>query len=378
MSHLRTLSRLVPTRLCVFDAMRHERRFLDHFGASFEASLRSHPPIQQQPIHAPNPIPFSLKLLDVKLDEQTVELARGFDAVSIFVNDEANRNILDRLATLGVKHVTLRSAGFNHVDLEAAKELGLVVSRVPEYSPHAIAEFACALALAANRRIVPAATRVKTGNFNLAGLVGFDFHGKTVGVIGTGKIGQCFIKIMLGFGCKVLCYDPFPNKEVASWENCEYVPLGDLYARSRVISLHCPLTPETAYLINSTSLSQMQDGTLLVNTSRGGLINTIDLIRAIKSKKIAAAALDVYENEAALFFEDHSEHDFMEDKYFSRLLSFNNVVVTGHMGFLTQEALSRICETMYFNVYGFSMLDPNDVSKEAKAIREEIARNRVV
>ncbi|ORY49068.1 hypothetical protein BCR33DRAFT_714131 [Rhizoclosmatium globosum] len=315
--------------------MRHERRFLDHFGASFEASLRSPlvhsttvPPIQQQPIQQPQqpqqpPIPFSLKLLDVKLDEQTVELARGFDAVSIFVNDEAN------------------------------------LSRVPEYSPHAIAEFACALALAANRRIVPAATRVKTGNFNLAGLVGFDFHGKTVGVIGTGKIGQCFIKIMLGFGCKVCVMIPFQT-------------------RNRVISLHCPLTPETAYLINSTSLSQMQDGTLLINTSRGGLINTIDLIRAIKSKKIAAAALDVYENEAALFFEDHSEHDFMEDKYFSRLLSFNNVVVTGHMGFLTQEALSRICETMYFNVYGFSMLDPNDVSKEAKAIREEIARNRVV
>ncbi|KAI9332218.1 D-isomer specific 2-hydroxyacid dehydrogenase [Obelidium mucronatum] len=283
-------------KVAVFGAMRYERPFLAAAAAAATRNLigRGGPGGEDA---------LGVAYFDVKLSAATAGLAAGSDAVALFVNDDAGAGVLRRLAAGGVRHVTLRSAGFNHVDVRTAAALGLAVTRVPEYSPHAIAEFAAALALAANRRIVPAASRVKQGNFALNGLVGFDMHGKTVGVVGTGKIGQCFIKIMLGFGCNVLCHDPFPSKEVASWENCKYVPLDTLFAQSRVISLHCPLTPETRYLINADSLSQMQDGTLLVNTSRGGLINTLDLIRAIKSRKIAGAGLDVYENETSMFFE---------------------------------------------------------------------------
>ncbi|KAJ3344201.1 hypothetical protein HDU83_005289 [Entophlyctis luteolus] len=340
------------TRLAVFSSMAHERAFLSRAAAPYETDGQ-----------------IAMTTIGVRLDAQTVGLAAGYDAVSAFVNDHVSAPVLYRLRDFGVTHVALRSAGFNNVDIAAAKDAGIIVSRIPEYSPHAVAEFAAALVLAANRRIVPAVQRVRQGNFTLNGLVGFDLYEKTVGVVGTGKIGQAFIKIMRGFGCQVLCYDPFPSPVVAAIPGCRYVGLDELFSSSRVISLHCPLTPDTTHLINAKSLEKMIDGVLLVNTSRGALINSIDLIRAIKSRKVGAAGLDVYEYETGMFFEDHSADEFIEDKWFSRLLSFNNVIVTGHQGFLTTEALTRICETTLLNVHVLSASDTN-ANAETRAICE--------
>ncbi|KAJ3071182.1 hypothetical protein HDU98_005699 [Podochytrium sp. JEL0797] len=350
----------------MFDVMGHERPFLLRHAERFHKTL---------PLDDNGNKMFEMDTLNAKCDEHTVELANGFDTVGLFVNDFANGGILERLKELGVRHIALRSAGFDHVDLATAKRLGMVVSRVPQYSPHAIAEFAVALALAANRRIVPAANRVKTGNFSLSGLVGFDFHGKTVGVIGTGQIGQCFIKIMQGFGCKILCYDPYPNKEVASWTNVKYVPLEQIYSQSRIISLHCPSTPENKHMINETTLGMMQKGTLLVNTSRGSLIDTVAMIHAIKDGRIGCAGLDVYENETDMYFQDRSDLDFIADKTYARILGFNNIVVTGHQGFLTTEAIDAICDTVLHNVLAFSLLKEGDESPEAVKLREMVVWN---
>ncbi|KAJ3112894.1 hypothetical protein HK100_002163 [Physocladia obscura] len=324
-------------RLAVFDFMKHERVSFERAVADFRASL------------AHTDTDLKVSYFEVKLDATTVRLAAGCDAVCIFVNDSANAAVLTLLAQQGVRLVALRCAGFDMIDLKAAAALDLQVARVPAYSPYAVAEFAVTLALGLNRKIVTASGRVKSGNFSLAGLVGFDLHGKTVGVIGTGKIGQCFIKIMQGFGCKILCYDAYPSKDVATWENCTYVTLDELYAQSRVISLHAPLLPETKYMINSKSIAKMVKGVLLINTSRGGLVNTQDLIEGLKSGQVGGAGLDVYENEKALYFEDHSDN-VMEDDAYARLTTFPNVLVTGHQAFLTEEALDKIGSVTMDNV----------------------------
>ncbi|KAJ3414240.1 hypothetical protein HDV05_006857 [Chytridiales sp. JEL 0842] len=328
-------------RMAVFDFMKHEKESFETGVKNFADSLD------------PKTDKFEVTYLEYKLNRQTARLAAGCQIVSIFVNDDCTAEVLTLLANQGVQLVCLRCAGFNNVDLKAASALGITVTRVPAYSPYAVAEFAAGLAMSLNRKIVQASGRVRQGNFSLAGLVGFDFHGKTVGVVGTGKIGQCFIKIMLGFGCKVLCFDAYPSKEVASWEGCTYVDLDTLLSSSRIISLHCPLLPETKHMINADSLAKMPKGVVLINTSRGGLINTADLIAALKSSHVAAAGLDVYEYESSLFFEDHSG-SILEDDNFARLQTFNNVIVTGHQAFLTEEALNRIAEvTMMENVKGF-------------------------
>lgn len=297
---------------------------------------------------------FSLDVhyVAAKLNLETVSLAAGAKVVVIFVNDVCDAPVLDELRELGVELVALRCAGFNNVDLQKAESLKISVARVPAYSPYAVAEHAVSLLTCLNRKLNVAYNRARTGNFSLAHLVGFDLHGKTVGVIGTGKIGQCFIKIMLGFGCKIVCFDSFPSKEVATWENCAYLSLDEVLAQADVISLHCPLLDSTHHMINSETIGKMKKGVFLINTSRGGLINTPDLIKALKSKHIGAAGLDVYEQEGKYFYEDRSG-DVMGDDILARLMTFSNVLVTSHQAFLTKEALQAIAQTTVFNIKEF-------------------------
>ncbi|MBN19912.1 MAG: hydroxyacid dehydrogenase [Bdellovibrionaceae bacterium] len=275
------------------------------------------------------------------LDKQTAILARGCEAVSVFVNSHLDAETLNLLKSNGVKIVALRCAGFNHVDLEAAQSLGIVVVRVPEYSPYAVAEHAVSLLLCLNRKIHRAHHRVRDLNFSLDGFVGFDLHRKTVGVIGAGKIGQVFIQIMKGFGCHVLYSDP---EVTLSKEGVEKVSLEFLYQNSDVISLHCPLNKNTHHLISDQAFSLMKEGVILINTGRGALIDTKALISSLKKRKLGGAGLDVYEEEEEVFFSDHS-NQCLEDDQLARLLTFPNVLVTSHQGFLTHEALEKIAET---------------------------------
>ena len=291
-----------------------------------------------------------LSFFEPRLVEETVSLAQGYRAVCPFVNDQLDATVLEVLKQGGTELVALRSAGFNHVDLEAADELGLCVSRVPAYSPNAVAEHTLALLLGLNRRIARAYNRVRDGNFSLEGLLGFDLHGKTVGIIGTGRIGVVFAELLQGFGCTVLAFDPYPSE--AAKRVVTYVPLEELFQRSHVVSLHCPLTPETHHLINSQSVSQMRDGVMLINTSRGRLVDTLAVIDGLKSGRIGSLALDVYEEEENLFFQDLSEQVILDDA-FTRLLTFPNVLITGHQAFFTREALTSIAETTLANVTAF-------------------------
>ncbi|KAH6577205.1 hypothetical protein BASA50_006563 [Batrachochytrium salamandrivorans] len=319
--------------MSVFDFKQHE-------AASFECAIEQFR--QSRTIN--------VKYLSVKLTDETVSLAAGSQIVCVFVNDIVNADILTRLAAFGIKCIALRCAGFNNVDLKVARALGMQVVRVPAYSPYAVAEHAVCLILALNRKIVYSHSRVKQGNFSLTGLSGFDLHGKTIGVIGTGKIGQCFIKIMLGFGCEVLCYDVYRNDEILSWGNVRYVDsLDELYQKSKIISLHCPLMPSTKYIINAESLKKMTRDVMIINTSRGPLVNTKDLIDGLKSGHVGYAGLDVYEEESAYFFEDLSDH-VMTDDILARLMTFNNVIITSHQAFLTAEALEAIAQTTMSNV----------------------------
>ena len=292
-----------------------------------------------------------LTFLEPHLDASTVALANGFDAVCPFVNDRLDERVISSLAGAGVRLITLRSAGFNHVDLKAAREHGMVVARVPAYSPYAVAEHAMALILTLNRKLHRAYNRVREGNFALAGLLGFDLHGKTIGVIGTGKIGTTFCRIAHGFGCEIIAHDPYPN-DTAVGLGAKYEPLETLLSESDVVVLHLPLTPETHHLIDDTALRRMKDGVMLINTSRGGLIDTRAVIRALKAGKVAALGLDVYEEEADLFFEDLSG-TVIQDDVFARLLTFPNVLITSHQGFFTQEALEKIAETTLSNATAF-------------------------
>lgn len=287
---------------------------------------------------------------DFALSPETVSLARGADAVCVFVNDVLSAPVLSALHGEGVRAVLLRCAGYNNVDLDAAEKLGLFVANVPSYSPEAVAEFAVALVQTLNRKTHRAYNRVREGNFNLDGLMGRTLHGKTVGVVGTGKIGLAFARVMQGFGCRLLAFDPYPGE--AFREYGEYVALERLLGESDVVSLHCPLTELTKHIINGETLGLMKKGAMLVNTSRGGLVNTESVIAALKSKQLGGLALDVYEAEGSLFYQDHSA-EIIQDDELMRLMTFPNVLVCGHQAFFTEEALTEIAECTLRNLDDF-------------------------
>ena len=290
-----------------------------------------------------------LLFLEVQLSLVTTGMAEGFEAVSIFVNDDASQNVLEKLRKSGVKFLALRSAGFNNVDLKAAANLGMRVSRVPEYSPYAVAEHTVALMLALNRKLIQAHNRIWELNFSLDGLTGFDMHNKTAGIIGLGKIGRLVAQILHGFGCKLLAYDTVVDKDWASRYNVSYTDIDSLCRQSDIISLHVPLTDKTKYIINKERIDTMKKGLMLINTGRGGLINTRDVVQGLKVGQIGYLGLDVYEEEKGLFFEDHSE-DILQDDVIARLMSFQNVLITSHQGFLTDTALQNIAETTMHNL----------------------------
>ncbi|MCE9685688.1 2-hydroxyacid dehydrogenase [Shewanella sp. AS16] len=291
---------------------------------------------------------IQIDYFDSRLCPKTAKLAHGASVVCAFVNDDLSEAVLSELAEHGTRIIAMRCAGFNNVDLEAAKRLGLKVVNVPAYSPESVAEHTIALILTLNRKIHKAYQRTRDANFSLEGLVGFNLFGKTVGVIGTGKIGLATIKILLGFGCKVLAHDPFPNPKVAEL-GIAYLPLAELYPKCDIISLHCPLTADNLHLLNKDSFAQMKPGVMVINTSRGGLLDAPDAMEALKSGQIGALGMDVYENEKELFFEDKS-NEIIQDDVFRRLSACHNVIFTGHQAFLTEEALNAIASTTLDNV----------------------------
>jgi D-lactate dehydrogenase len=308
--------------IAIFSSTPYERRYLD------EANANGH---------------HRLNFFEVPLTAESAGLAVGYPAVCIFVNDRADAQVLEALQQGGTRLVALRCTGFNNVDLEAAARLGMNVVRVVDYSPNSVAEHAVALLLAINRKIHRAYNRTRDSNYSLDGLIGFDLTGKTVAVVGTGKIGRVFAKIMLGFGCEVIGYDPVPSREFEAL-GTRYAAPGEIGERADVISLHCPLTPATHHIINAETLSRAKPGALLINTSRGALIDTKAVIEALKTGQLGGVAIDVYEQEANLFFRDLSSVVIADD-LIQRLVSFPNVIVTGHQAFLTREALTTICET---------------------------------
>jgi len=317
-------------RIAFFDAKSYDKPSFDKFSAENGVTV---------------------KYFEAKLNEDTVELAHGFDAVCVFVNDTVNAAVIDRLQEMGVRAAALRCAGFNNVDMKHA--FGRIhVLRVPAYSPYAVAEHTMALLLTSVRRIHKAYIRTRDYNFSLAGMTGFDLHGKTVGVIGTGRIGRVFIDICRGFGMKVLAYDKFPAPGLDNGDTVRYVELEELLRCSDIISLHCPLTEETYHIIGRDALEKCKRGVVLLNTSRGALVDAEALLSAIKSRKVGAACLDVYEEESDLFFEDNSGH-ILDDDTLARLISMPNVIVSSHQAFLTEEALENIAETTIRNLVDF-------------------------
>ncbi|OHV14856.1 hydroxyacid dehydrogenase [Methylorubrum extorquens] len=316
----------------IFSTKAYDRRFLD--GANAAAGE-----------------PHRLRYLEARLTHESAPLTQGAQAVCAFVNDVLDRPVLDVLAASGTRMVALRSAGFNNVDLPAAAELGIAVGRVPAYSPDAVAEHTVALILALNRKTHRAYARVREGNFALEGLLGFDLKGRTVGIVGTGKIGRAVARILAGFGCRVLAYDPMPSAELAGF-GAEAVGLDRLLAEADIVSLHCPLTPDTHHMIDGAALARMKRGVMLINTGRGALVDTAALIEGLKSGVIGDLGLDVYEEEGGLFFEDLS-NQIIRDDVFSRLLTFPNVIVTGHQAFFTAEALAAIAATTIENLSCF-------------------------
>jgi D-lactate dehydrogenase len=289
--------------------------------------------------------------IEARLDLNTAAAAAGALAVCAFVNDRLDAPVLRQLHALGVRLAVLRCAGFNQVDLPEAGRLGISVARVPEYSPHAVAEHAVALMLGLARKTHRAHARVREGNFALDGLLGFDFHGRTVGLVGTGKIGQCVARIMLGFGCHVLGLDPAPNADLME-RGVRYAGLPELLAASDVLSLHCPLTPQTRHLINAAALARMKPGAMLINTSRGAVVDAAAVVAALKDNRLGSLGLDVYEEEGDLFFRDLSA-EVLHDDVFARLLTFPNVLITGHQGFFTDDALRAIAQTTIGNLDAF-------------------------
>jgi D-lactate dehydrogenase len=297
------------------------------------------------------PTAHNIRFFDVSLNEQTVNLANGCEAVCAFVNDRLNEPVIKELANMGVKIIAQRCAGYNNVDIAAAQANNIKLVRVPAYSPHAVAEHALALIMTLNRKTHKAYNRVREGNFSLDRLVGFDVYGKTVGVIGTGKIGACFAKIMLGMGCQVVAYDIHEDSGLKD-AGVKFVPLQELLKQADIVSLHCPLTEETTHLINAESLITMKRGAMLINSSRGGLVDTRAVIHALKTGQLGYLGIDVYEQEAKLFFHDHSEN-IIDDEIILRLLSFPNVLITSHQGFLTDEALTQIAQVTLQNISDF-------------------------
>ncbi|CAO4149078.1 2-hydroxyacid dehydrogenase [Methylorubrum extorquens] len=316
----------------IFSTKAYDRRFLD--GANVAAGE-----------------PYRLRYLEARLTHESAPLTQGAQAVCAFVNDVLDRPVLEVLAASGTRMVALRSAGFNNVDLPAAAELGIAVGRVPAYSPDAVAEHTVALILALNRKTHRAYARVREGNFALEGLLGFDLKGRTVDIVGTGKIGRAVARILAGFGCRVLAYDPMPSVELAGF-GAEAVGLDRLLAEADIVSLHCPLTPDTHHMIDRAALARMKRGVMLINTGRGALVDTSALIEGLKSGVIGDLGLDVYEEEGGLFFEDLS-NQIIRDDVFSRLLTFPNVIVTGHQAFFTAEALAAIAATTIENLSCF-------------------------
>jgi D-lactate dehydrogenase len=323
-------------RIACFDSKRHDREFL-----SRAASTRP----EDQWVFFEN-----------RLTIESAEQSRGFDAVCVFVHDSLDRATIAKLAGFGVKLIALRCAGFNNVDLPAAEECGLRVVRVPAYSPHAVAEHAVGMILSLNRRFHRAYHRVRDSNFALEGLLGFDVHGKTVGVIGTGKIGEVFCRIIAGFGVQLLAYDVHLHPGVERVGG-KYVPLDELLQVADIISLHCPLLESTHHLINDDAIARMKQGVMLINTSRGALVDTEAVIRGLKSGKIGYLGLDVYEEEENLFFEDRST-EVLQDDVFARLLTFPNVLVTAHQAFFTQQALEQIAQTTITSIGAFAQGEP--------------------
>ena len=301
---------------------------------------------------------------EAHLDPTTISLADGFPVVCVFVHDNLSAGVLAALARQGTRLIALRSAGFNNLDLPAAHQLGMTVVRVPAYSPHAVAEHTMSLILALNRKIHRAYARVREGNLSLDGLLGFDLYGKTVGIVGTGRIGTVVVGILQGFGCETLTYDPHPKPECEALGG-RYVSLEELLAQSDIVTLHCPLKPETRHLIDRRALRRMRPGVMLVNTSRGALIDTKAAIDALKSGRIGYLGLDVYEEESDLFFRDLSDR-VIQDDVFARLLTFPNVIITGHQAFFTREAMQRIAGTTLANITDFEqgVVCPNEISAE--------------
>lgn len=314
-------------RVAVFSTKPYDRQFLEHANAQFE--------------HA-------LTFFEPRLTIDTCGLAAGYPGVCAFVNDVLDRAVLERLAASGTRWLGLRSAGFNNVDLPAAKEIGIAVARVPAYSPHAVAEYTVGLMLTLNRKIHRAFNRVREGNFSLEGLLGFDFFGRTVGIVGTGQIGASVARIMAGFGCHLLGFDTWPNPECQAL-GLRYVTVDELMASSDIITLHCPLTPQTHYLINADTIARMREGVMVINTSRGAVVDTKAVVRGLKSGRIGALGLDVYEEEVNYFFEDRSAQ-LIADDVLARLLTFPNVIVSSHQAFFTREALSAIAHTTLLNL----------------------------
>lgn len=308
-------------------------------------------------LHGASSSQIEWRFMDCRLSVDTAAAANGARAVCVFVNDRVDRPCLEALASVGVKHIALRCAGYNGVDLKAAAEFGLSVTRVPAYSPYAVAEHAVALLLALNRKIPRANNRVRELNFSLNGLVGFDLHGKTAGIFGTGKIGRVAAQILRGFGMKVLAYDVFPSPEWANEHGVEYTDARTLARESEVISLHTPLTPETYHIIRRETLELMKPGTILINVSRGALVDTKSLIEALKSGRLGGVGLDVYEEEEGVFFEDLSGQ-ILHDDELARLLTFPNVLITAHQAFLTREALSEIARVTVTNLVAFARGEP--------------------
>jgi len=300
--------------------------------------------------------PIEWSWFESRLDRDTARLAEGATAVNCFVNDTLDAATLERLAALGVRLITLRCAGFNQVDLAAATRLALPVTRVPEYSPHAVAEHTLGLVLMLDRKLHKAYNRVRDGNFSLEGLLGTDLHGRTAGIVGTGRIGRCVVELFLGFGCRVLAHDVHVDPALVA-RGVEYVPLDDLFAGADIISLHCPLLPATQHLVNERTIALMKPGVMLINTSRGGLVDTRAVIDALKTGQIGLLGLDVYEEEGDLFFADLS-NSIIQDDIFTRLLTLPNVVITAHQAFFTRNALEAIAEQTVRNLVLFHRGEP--------------------
>ena len=332
------------TRIIFFDIKDYDREFFEKYGKNYN---------------------YEMSFFKSRLSLENVHLTKGYDVVCAFTNDDIGKETIDAMAENGVRLLAMRCAGFNNVSLKDIHNRFKVV-RVPAYSPHAIAEYTVGLILAVNRKINKAYVRTREGNFSINGLMGVDLYGKTAGIIGTGKIGQILIKILKGFDMKVIAYDLFPNQKVAEELGFEYVSLDELYANSDIISLNCPLTKDTQYMINRRSMLKMKDGVILVNTGRGQLIDSADLVEALKDKKVGAVALDVYEEEENYFFEDKSTQ-VIEDDILGRLLSFYNVLITSHQAYFTKEAVGAITVTTLNNIKDFV---------EGKPLVNEVPQNQ--